>query len=249
MNDNKLSLHLGKTECMLFGSKKRLKSIGNFSVACGNVTVSRVSTVKYLGYILDENLSGNEQAMACIKRVAARLAFLYRNANVLDAFTRKTLCNSLVQPHIDYCITTWYNCIFECHRKRLDALQRRMVRYIYNLDFRAHVDTSALRRLGWLNIHDRAKTFRLIHMFRINAGVAPAYLCKGYARVNRVHRYETRGSTTDFFVPRGAGTKFVNQGFFYSGIRDWNALPAPLKKCEWESVFKDKLKEYFLSYY
>ena len=68
MNDNKLSLHLGKTECMLFGSKKRLKSIGNFSVACGNVTVSRVSTVKYLGYILEENLCSNEQATACIKR-------------------------------------------------------------------------------------------------------------------------------------------------------------------------------------
>ena len=86
-------------------------------------------------------------------------------------------------------------------------------------------------------------------MFRIHAGTAPAYLCEGFARVNSVHRYETRGSHTDFFVPRGAGTQFINRGFFYLGIRDWNALPAPLKKCERDRVFKDKLKEYFLSFY
>ena len=32
--DNKLSLHVGKTECLLFGSRKRLKSVENsvFSV-------------------------------------------------------------------------------------------------------------------------------------------------------------------------------------------------------------------------
>ena len=31
--DNKLSLHLGKTECILFGSKRKLKKVKDFTVA------------------------------------------------------------------------------------------------------------------------------------------------------------------------------------------------------------------------
>ena len=32
--DKKLSLHLGKTECMIFGSKRKLKQVNSFSVRC-----------------------------------------------------------------------------------------------------------------------------------------------------------------------------------------------------------------------
>ena len=37
--DNKLSLHLGKTEAILFGSKKRLKKVNSFNVKCGEVEI------------------------------------------------------------------------------------------------------------------------------------------------------------------------------------------------------------------
>ena len=46
--DNKLSLHVGKTECILFGSPKRLKRVRDFSVSCDGQLVNRVSSVKYL---------------------------------------------------------------------------------------------------------------------------------------------------------------------------------------------------------
>ena len=34
--DNKLSLHLGKTECIIFGPKRKLKKVKNFEVKCNN---------------------------------------------------------------------------------------------------------------------------------------------------------------------------------------------------------------------
>ena len=34
--DNKLSLHLGKTECILFGPKRKLKDIQDFNVTCNS---------------------------------------------------------------------------------------------------------------------------------------------------------------------------------------------------------------------
>ena len=54
--DNRLSLHLGKTECILFGPKRRLNSVADFEIKLGDITVSRVESVKYLGVILDQFL-------------------------------------------------------------------------------------------------------------------------------------------------------------------------------------------------
>ncbi|CAL4138853.1 unnamed protein product, partial [Meganyctiphanes norvegica] len=47
--DNKLSLHLGKTESILFGTRRKLKRVESFEVKCGNEIVMHVNTVKYLG--------------------------------------------------------------------------------------------------------------------------------------------------------------------------------------------------------
>ncbi|CAL4076096.1 unnamed protein product, partial [Meganyctiphanes norvegica] len=40
--DNKLSLHLGKTEAILFGTKRKLKNVNNFQVKCGNAIINNV---------------------------------------------------------------------------------------------------------------------------------------------------------------------------------------------------------------
>ena len=47
--DNKLSLHMGKTECIIFGSKRKLRKINNFSVECNGHTIKAQRSVKYLG--------------------------------------------------------------------------------------------------------------------------------------------------------------------------------------------------------
>ena len=47
--DNKLSLHLGKTECMIFGSKRKIKSAKDFKVDCMRQTIRGQDFVKYLG--------------------------------------------------------------------------------------------------------------------------------------------------------------------------------------------------------
>ena len=38
--DNRLSLHVGKTECIIFGSDRKLKRVGSFTVSCDGMAVS-----------------------------------------------------------------------------------------------------------------------------------------------------------------------------------------------------------------
>ena len=130
--DNRLSLYVGKTECLIFGSRARLKRVRSFNVSCDGVPVTRVFSVRYLGVILDACLSGAEHVGNLMKTCANRLAFLYRNSRFLDTNSRKTLCSALIQPHLDYCSSSWYSGITSHFQNRLDVIQRKMVRFIHH---------------------------------------------------------------------------------------------------------------------
>ena len=200
MVDNRLSLHLGKTECILIGSGRRLRNAQDFRVMCDGNEVKRVSEVRYLGVMLDENFNGKVQAVSVIKKVAARLGFLWRSAALLDFSSPRVLCMALVQPCLDYCIVCWYIGLSSKLMGKLDVLLRKMVRFVYGWGPRTHVGTGTLRELGWLQVADRVRYFALVHAFRIRKGLAPSYLCRGFVQVSGVHGHQTRGSTFDFHI-------------------------------------------------
>ena len=107
--DNRLSLHLGKTEAIIFGSKYKLNKIKSFSVKCGDQIIEGTSSVKYLGIVLDQNMSCESIAANIIIKAGSRLKFLYRQGKFLDQNSRRTLCQALIQCHFDYS----YSC-FNC---------------------------------------------------------------------------------------------------------------------------------------
>ena len=109
--DNRLSLHVGKTECIFFGSSRRLNQIGDIQITCDGMAIKRVTTVKYLGVTLDQQFKFDHHVLDVINRCAGRISFLYRNLHFLDFDCRRTLCNSLIQPYMDYCCSSWYTSI------------------------------------------------------------------------------------------------------------------------------------------
>jgi hypothetical protein len=58
--DNKLSLHLGKTESILFGSKRKLSKASQLKIECYGHSLESKKSVKYLGIDLDQSLSGTK---------------------------------------------------------------------------------------------------------------------------------------------------------------------------------------------
>ena len=245
--DNKLSLHVGKTECMLFGTSRRLKQVGDFNVSCDGMAVNRVTSVKYLGVKLDEHLSFKAHANDVINRCAGRISFLYRNAALLNFNSRKILCTSLIQPYLDYCSSTWYSSLTLCLRNRLDVLQRRMVRFILSKEARDHVGSGELRHLSWLSIPDRVRYFKLVQVSKIRLGKSPPYLSKNIFRITGRHSHNTRRSSHDYFVSKDLA--FSSASFAYTAVRHWNDLPSPLKADCSVGTFKSRLKENMLHSY
>ena len=67
--DNKLSLHLGKTEYILFGPTRKLNKDSQFSVSCNGHDIKGSNNVKYLGLVIDNTLSGESIVQNIISKV------------------------------------------------------------------------------------------------------------------------------------------------------------------------------------
>jgi hypothetical protein len=57
LNTNKLFLHADKSECVLFGSTKRLHTVEKFEISINGQRIKQVFKYKYLGVVMDDSLS------------------------------------------------------------------------------------------------------------------------------------------------------------------------------------------------
>lgn len=174
LTDNKLSLHLGKTECILFGSKRKLKRIQNLQVNCNNHIIKSTDSVKYLGVNIDQHVSGEAIATQVIAKSNSKLKFLYRQIECLDQNTRKILSSALIQCHFDYCSPAWYSSLSAKLKHRLQTTQNKIIRFILKMGPREHVGFSEFSRVGYLNVENRVKQLRLNHMFKISKAISPS---------------------------------------------------------------------------
>ncbi len=159
--DNRLSLHLGRTEAILCGTKRKARNTEDFEVKYKNTTAESVLEVKCLGIKIDKTLSGKEILDTIVKKCTGRIKFLYRQAGCLPKAVKRTLCKSLVQFHLDYAVSSWYAVLTQKAKRKLQILQNKMVRYILDLAPRTRLTVDHMKELNLLRVSDRAKQLRL----------------------------------------------------------------------------------------
>ena len=96
----------------------------------------------------------------------------------------------------------WYAGLNKTLKKKLQISQNKVVQFIKKLGPRSHIGFSELDSVGFLNVDKRVKQLRLNHVFKIFNGTFPSYLLDHFHKISESHRYNTRGSSKDFFVPR-----------------------------------------------
>lgn len=240
--DNKLSLHVGKTECILFGSKRQLNKVHNFNISYNDQIIHSKSSIKYLGVTLDQHLSGDIMANSVISRVTGRLKFLYRYSHLLNHQLRKNLCSALLQCHIDYCCSSWFIGLNMKFQHKLQIIQNKMIRFILNMSPREHVGQAHFDTVKLLDVQNRARQLRLNHMFNIFHSLSPSYFDQFFTKTSDSHSHHTRSSAFNFHVPRVKGYSY--KSFFYRGALDWNALPSYIKGITVRSTFKLAVKKH-----
>ena len=181
--DNKLSLYLGKTESVLFGSKRKLKKVKWFHIVCNGHTTESTDHVKYLGLNIDSSLSDETIVNNFIGKVNSRLKFLYRHKDCLSMSTMKTLSSALILCRFDYSCSAWYSGLNILLKSKLQVTQNKVIRFINQLGPRERITNEMPSELNLVNVDTRVKQLKLNHVHKIVNNKCPAYMKENFVNV------------------------------------------------------------------
>ena len=241
LQSNKLSLHLGKTESIVFGSKCKLRNVSEMKISCNDVKIEAKSSVKYLGVVLDQDMSGETTGSKIVKKVNGGLKFLYRKSEFLNFKNRKLLCSALLQSRFDYGHNVYYRGLREDIKTKLQTAQNKIIRFILGFDSQRHLYVKDFMKVRYLNVKRRFDYLTLNMMYDVYNSLAPSYLCT-FKRVDSLHDHGTRGSKNSFVIPQVKGQGSLT--FMYNGAKLWNKLPDEIKTVKTKDNFKKKCKSY-----
>ena len=244
--DNKLSVHFGqdKTKSILFGTKLKLRNAKALNIVYNGAEIKQYEKVKYLGCILDQNLSGESMALNVIDKGNSRLKFLHRQKRFLTPPLRRLLFNALIQPLFDYACTAWFSNLSKRLKLRLQASQNKCIRFCLQLDKRSKIRVKTFLQLNWLNVHDRYLQFIVSEFFKFQNDQCPDYFNEIFCPVGE-NGVITRSSNKKLKLPFRK-TKLGIQSLSYVGPNTWNSLPDNFKSATNVNSFKHYIKEYFL---
>ena len=189
---NKLSLNIAKSKVMCFATHSQLIKTSEISVQYDNVRLEKVSHYKYLGVILDSNLSFSHHVEYIESKVLKRISILSRARHFLNKDTCIYLYRQLILPLMDCCDHVYEETTQKC-KDVLQKLQNSAIRCILYAD----------RLTPTTVLHDESDTERLeirrkkhicIFMYKIINDLLPAGLKSFFRFVSEVSCRETRHS-------------------------------------------------------
>lgn len=243
LEKNKLKLNIIKTKSMLITNQQNLNIFKNrhltFNLQEESLTV--VAEIKYLGVIVDCNLNFNSHVDYICKKISKKIGILKRVSWYLSINARKTVYNSIILPHFNYCSTILYMAN-KTNLERLQRLQNRAMRVILKCSIYTRIE-DMLKCLNWMNVADFLKYNVLVFIHKINKDIVPEYLKNILKKLRDVHDYNTRGKES--FVIKQANKTSTHCSIFYKGVVEYNLLGTELSEKNL-NTFKRLLKDSML---
>lgn len=130
-----MEVNPSKCSAISFSNKKQ-PILFNYNLS--GTQIERVSHIKDLGVVLDEQLSFKKHISYVVGKASSVLGFIFRTAKEFtDVYCLKSLYCALSRSILEYCSVVW-NPFYNNGVGRIESVQRRFLRY-------------ALRRLPWNN--------------------------------------------------------------------------------------------------
>ena len=238
---NKLSRNINKTNFMVFGNK--FTNVDR-NVFISEFKIERVYSTKFLGVMIDSDLSWKSQTMYVKNKLIRNLSAIKKVKSLLSRESLLKLYFSIFQSHLTYCIEVWGNC---CKTYLLPIIkaQKIAVRMICNLKHREHT-TFYFKELKILKFLDLVKFKILLLMFKAKNIELPINLQELFGtKIDK--RYVTRKQNN--FIVQYSKSRVKSMCLSILGVKLWNALDDDLKECNPLVKFKKVLKSTYLDKY
>lgn len=238
---NKLSLNIEKTQYCIFKSgNKSLSEFNNLTLTIDSKTVSKVSSCKYLGIVLDENLTFEEHINNTVAKVNKFCGILYKLRYKLPNYCMKTIYFALINSHLIYGIEIYGNTSIT-HLDPLIKVNNKLLRIIQNRNRRAHIYNlyNEYNTLP-INYMFEFKILTFMHKYKFYKNELPEIYHNYFTYNNEIHSHDTKSSGS--FHMEQANKNFGKRNLKILGSKLWNALPKTIQAIHSFGVFKRKIK-------
>ena len=99
--------------------------------------IEQLKTVKFLGVLIDEDMKWKSHISNILTNVSRNVGIINKMRDYLPQHILLLLYNSLVLPHLNYCIILW-GCCNKYLLERLYKLQKRAVRIVTQSSYLSH---------------------------------------------------------------------------------------------------------------
>ena len=136
LNTNKMSLNVDKTHYIVFTMPGKTISVHNDTII-NNCKINEVSHTKFLGVLIDKNLTWKYHIDHVCSKVSKNIGILRKLRRFLDNYSMTSMYYSFVYPYFNYCIHVWGSC-YKTHLNKVIILQKKAVRIISGADRLSH---------------------------------------------------------------------------------------------------------------
>ena len=219
----------------------KLKISKKCEIFLDNVEINRTEEAKFLGVIIDENLSWKSH-ITYIRGEISKNIGIFR----LSEKTLLSLYGTLVLPYLNYCNIIWAS-NKPSRINPLLLLQKRSVRIITNSAYTAH-SKPLFFKLNQLTIFDINKLLIATFMFRYHTKCLPDIFSNYFCTNSSIHEHFTRGSNRLHISY--ARTDIMKSQIRICGPTLWNSIdPAMVDNCTSWRGFKCRFKKILLTEY
>ena len=160
----------------------------------------------------------------------------------LNKNTLKLIYNSLVKPHLNYCITAWGGAN-TTSLQPIVRLQKKIIRMITKNSFNSHTKPLFIKyNILPLNLLYKFNTTILLHKIHNKSFIGSYNL----TNLNKIHNHNTRLSKQSNFYQNFTRTKTAQSTFSAQGTKFWKTVPSNYKILPLH-LFKKKMKQYLIN--
>lgn len=240
--NNFLSFNPDKTKFMLFRSSL-LTNHEPLNIQVDGTNIERISSTKYLGLIIDEDLKWKHHIKHLRNTLNPYLFILRRSRYMLPPQTKLSLYYSYIHSHLSYLISIW-GYTTEDQINQLQILQNKTIRSLFWQEYTNGTDTETLLRTHNIpNVRQLREIDSMLLIHKISHGQIKNNIT--LRRFTSQHDYNTR-NRDNYILPR-ARTNILHNSLLFRGLLLYNSLPTELKQTENTSTFKKCIKQRVLS--
>ena len=223
---NKLTLNAGKTNFIIFHRKQRHLPTTLSKLSIGSSVISEVKQIRFLGVIMDSNLSWNYHISSQARKLAKYVPIMYRARKFCTYRALKLIYNTLVYSNLIYCNSVWGFCKSSA-MKPLKSFQKKILRAMAN---NSYPSDELFNRLELLNMNEINKYMIGIFVFKSLQGSVERNI---FRRVENIRT--TRSMANDLlFVPQITNVH-SEQSINYRGPIVWNEIDLSTRNMSYDN--------------